>query len=60
MCFLFFYHLKVSPKCAAHVQRVMHQRALDVHLMPEIQIACVKDLGKLCSDKIEKGEVSDN
>ncbi|WP_459806147.1 cysteine rich repeat-containing protein, partial [Herbidospora sp. RD11066] len=24
--------------------------------MPEIQIACVKDLGKLCSDKIEKGE----
>ncbi|CAH3167753.1 unnamed protein product [Porites lobata] len=47
---------KVSPKCAAHVQRVMHQRAVDVHLMPEIQIACVQDLGKHCSEKVEKGE----
>ena len=35
----------------------MHQRAVDVHLMPEIQIACVQDLGKHCSEKVEKGEV---
>ncbi|XP_068684167.1 Golgi apparatus protein 1-like [Montipora foliosa] len=47
---------QVSPKCAAHVKRVMHQRAVDVHLMPEIQMACVQDLGKHCSDKLDKGE----
>lgn len=47
---------KVSLKCAAHVERAMHQRAMDVHLMPEIQRACVVDLGKQCSDQVEKGE----
>ncbi|XP_020607607.1 Golgi apparatus protein 1-like isoform X2 [Orbicella faveolata] len=47
---------KVSPKCAAHVQRVMHQRAVDVHLMPEIQTACVQDLAKHCSEQLGKGE----
>lgn len=52
-----FYHEKVSAKCAAHVQRVMHQRAVDVHLMPEIQMACVKDLGQHCKDQLGKGEV---
>lgn len=50
---------QVSPKCAAHVQRVMHQRAVDVHLMPEIQTACVQDLAKHCSDQLAKGEVID-
>ncbi|XP_020607618.1 Golgi apparatus protein 1-like [Orbicella faveolata] len=50
---------KVSPKCAAHVQRVMHQRAVDVHLMPEIQTACVQDLAKHCSEQLGKGEVID-
>lgn len=47
---------KVSPKCAAHVERAMHQRAVDVNLMPEIQTKCVVDLGKYCSDQVEKGE----
>ena len=51
--------VQVSPKCAAHVQRVMHQRAVDVHLMPEIQTACVQDLAKHCSDQLGKGEVID-
>ena len=51
--------MQVSPKCAAHVQRVMHQRAVDVHLMPEIQTACVQDLAKLCSEQLGKGEVTD-
>ena len=39
------------------MQRVMHQRAVDVYLMPEIQTACVQDLAKQCSDQIGKGEV---
>jgi len=51
--------VQVSPKCAAHVQRAMHQRAVDVHLMPEIQTACVQDLAKLCSEQLGKGEVTD-
>lgn len=51
--------VQVSPKCAAHVQRVMHQRAVDVHLMPEIQTACVQDLAKQCSEQLEKGQVLD-
>lgn len=51
--------MQVSPKCAAHVQRVMHQRAVDVHLMPEIQTACVQDLAKHCSEQLGKGEVID-
>ncbi|CAH3040966.1 unnamed protein product [Pocillopora meandrina] len=49
--------VKVSPKCAAHVERAMHQRAVDVHLMPEIQRAYVVDLGKQCSDQVEKEEI---
>lgn len=36
----------------------MHQRAVDVHLMPEIQHACIQDLGKHCSDQVEKGKVN--
>jgi len=37
----------------------MHQRAVDVHLMPEIQTACVQDLAKHCSEQLRKGEVTD-
>ncbi|XP_020607621.1 Golgi apparatus protein 1-like [Orbicella faveolata] len=50
---------RVSLKCAAHVQRVMHQRAVDVNLMLEIQFACVQDLGKHCSEQLEKGKVQE-
>ena len=49
--------VQVSPKCAAHVQRVMHQRAVDVLLMPEIRMVCVQDLAKHCAEQLGKGEV---
>lgn len=49
--------IQVSTGCAHHVRRVMHQRALDVHLIPEIQEACMDDLGQFCSHSIEKGQV---
>ncbi|XP_067052995.1 Golgi apparatus protein 1-like [Acropora muricata] len=47
---------RVSPKCASHVQRVMHQRAVDVHLMPEIQMNCIQDLAQHCNDRLNNGE----
>ena len=56
---LFSVVVQVSPKCAAHVQRVMHQRAVDVQLMPEIQFPCVQDLAKHCSEQLGEGEVTD-
>lgn len=52
-----FYIFQVSGNCAQHVRRAMHQRALDVHLIPEVQEACMKDLGSHCSHSIEKGQV---
>jgi hypothetical protein len=36
----------------------MHQRALDVHLIPEVQESCMPDLAKHCSQNIEKGQVT--
>lgn len=38
------------------VQRILHQRALDVKLDPELQKQCMTDLGKWCSEKIEAGQ----
>ncbi|XP_001641258.2 Golgi apparatus protein 1 isoform X2 [Nematostella vectensis] len=47
---------KISDDCSSHVRRVMHQRALDVHLIPEVQEGCMRDLGQHCSANIEKGQ----
>ena len=35
----------------------MHQRAVDVNLMPEIQMPCIKDLALYCNDRLNNGEV---
>ncbi|XP_066933880.1 Golgi apparatus protein 1-like isoform X5 [Clytia hemisphaerica] len=50
---------KVSDVCASHVKRVMHQRATDIRLMPEIEKPCMADLGKFCTDRHEEGEEID-
>lgn len=39
------------------VQRILHQRALDVKLDPELQKRCITDLGKWCSEKTDAGQV---
>lgn len=39
------------------MQRILHQRALDVKLDPELQRRCMTDLGKWCSEKAESGLV---
>lgn len=39
------------------VQRILHQRALDVKLDPELQKRCMTDLGKWCSEKTDTGQV---
>ena len=41
------------------VQRILHQRALDVKLDPELQRRCMSDLGKWCSEKTEAGQELD-
>uniref|UniRef100_A0A8C6WRM3 Golgi apparatus protein 1 n=1 Tax=Neogobius melanostomus TaxID=47308 RepID=A0A8C6WRM3_9GOBI len=42
--------------CKVEVQRILHQRALDVKLDPELQRRCMTDLGKWCSEKTEAGQ----
>lgn len=42
------------------VQRILHQRALDVKLDPELQKRCMTDLGKWCSEKTDTGQVRGN
>lgn len=39
------------------MQRILHQRAMDVKLDPALQDKCMIDLGKWCSEKTETGQV---
>ncbi|MBN3288098.1 GSLG1 protein, partial [Polyodon spathula] len=47
---------RLSRDCKAEVQRILHQRALDVKLDPMLQERCMTDLGKWCSEKTESGQ----
>ncbi|XP_029944538.1 Golgi apparatus protein 1-like [Salarias fasciatus] len=47
---------RLSRDCKVEVQRILHQRALDVKLDPELQKRCMIDLGKWCSDKTDTGQ----
>ncbi|XP_061594181.1 Golgi apparatus protein 1-like isoform X1 [Cololabis saira] len=47
---------QLSRDCKVEVQRILHQRALDVKLDPELQKRCMTDLGKWCSEKPEAGQ----
>ena len=49
--------LQLSRDCKVEVQRILHQRALDVKLDPELQKRCMTDLGKWCSEKTDAGQV---
>ncbi|XP_049579323.1 Golgi apparatus protein 1 isoform X1 [Syngnathus scovelli] len=46
----------LSRDCKVEVQRILHQRALDVKLDPELQRRCMTDLGKWCSEKTDSGQ----
>uniref|UniRef100_A0A8C6P216 Golgi apparatus protein 1 n=1 Tax=Nothobranchius furzeri TaxID=105023 RepID=A0A8C6P216_NOTFU len=48
--------MTLSRDCKVEVQRILHQRALDVKLDPELQRRCMTDLGKWCSEKTEAGQ----
>lgn len=52
-----FVFLQLSRDCKVEVQRILHQRALDVKLDPELQKRCMTDLGKWCSEKTDAGQV---
>ncbi|TRY58337.1 hypothetical protein DNTS_031780 [Danionella cerebrum] len=43
----------LTRDCKVEVQRILHQRALDVKLDPELQKRCMTDLGKWCSEKTD-------
>uniref|UniRef100_A0A8C4ZRL3 Golgi apparatus protein 1 n=1 Tax=Gadus morhua TaxID=8049 RepID=A0A8C4ZRL3_GADMO len=47
---------RLSRDCKVEVQRILHQRALDVKLEPELQRRCMTDLGKWCSEKTDTGQ----
>ncbi|KAM9480784.1 Golgi apparatus protein 1b isoform 2-T2 [Clarias gariepinus] len=47
---------RLTRECKVEVQRILHQRALDVKLDPELQKRCMTDLGKWCSDKTDTGQ----
>uniref|UniRef100_A0A665WVE2 Golgi apparatus protein 1 n=1 Tax=Echeneis naucrates TaxID=173247 RepID=A0A665WVE2_ECHNA len=47
---------RLSRDCKVEVQRILHQRALDVKLDPELQKRCMTDLGKWCSEKTDMGQ----
>ncbi|XP_062582222.1 Golgi apparatus protein 1-like isoform X2 [Saccostrea cucullata] len=46
---------KVSKQCKIEIKRVMKQRAQRVQLKPEIEQACLRDLGMHCSDSDDPG-----
>ncbi|TNM90743.1 hypothetical protein fugu_003032 [Takifugu bimaculatus] len=50
---------RLSRDCKMEVQRILHQRALDVKLDPELQKRCMTDLGKWCSEKTDTGQELD-
>uniref|UniRef100_A0A8C7KA40 Golgi apparatus protein 1 n=1 Tax=Oncorhynchus kisutch TaxID=8019 RepID=A0A8C7KA40_ONCKI len=45
---------RLSRDCKVEVQRILHQRALDVKLDPDLQKRCLTDLGKWLYDKTGK------
>ncbi|KAF0042761.1 hypothetical protein F2P81_004098 [Scophthalmus maximus] len=47
---------RVNRDHQVEVQRILHQRALDVKLDPELQKRCMTDLGKWCSEKTDTGQ----
>lgn len=47
---------RLSRDCKSEVQRILHQRALDVKLDPGLQEKCLVDLGKWCNEKTEAGQ----
>ncbi|GCB74538.1 Golgi apparatus protein 1-like isoform X2 [Scyliorhinus torazame] len=47
---------RLSRDCRAEIQRILHQRALDVKLEPALQERCIIDLGKWCSEKTDAGQ----
>uniref|UniRef100_A0A8C1LZJ0 Golgi apparatus protein 1 n=1 Tax=Cyprinus carpio TaxID=7962 RepID=A0A8C1LZJ0_CYPCA len=50
------FNFTLTRDCKVEVQRILHQRALDVKLDPELQKRCMTDLGKWCSEKTDTGQ----
>lgn len=48
--------MKLKNDCLDQIKRVMRQRAVSVHLNPEIEEICLNDLVTLCAEKTKYGE----
>lgn len=48
--------IKIEKPCLKQIQRVMRQRAVSVNLQPEVEEACLQDLGYYCQEKVKKDE----
>ncbi|XP_038076975.1 Golgi apparatus protein 1-like isoform X2 [Patiria miniata] len=48
--------MTLQPGCQAQVHRLLRQRAVSVHLNPQIEANCRSDIGQYCADKTGKGE----
>lgn len=58
--FIYFQKKETSAECTEEVYKVIHNRALDFDLNPELDKACRAELGQFCSDNmVERGSVCD-
>lgn len=48
--------MKLKGSCLDQIRRVMRQRAISVHLNPEIEEVCLNDLATYCFTKTKYGE----
>lgn len=46
----------LKKNCVREIRRAMRQRAISVHLIPEVEDNCLEDLTKFCPLKTKKGE----
>lgn len=46
----------LKKNCIREIRRAMKQRAISVHLIPEVEDNCLEDLTKFCPTKTKKGE----
>ena len=47
--------LNISDECADQVERVLEERAISVHLHPEIDDSCRNELAQFCNDQTGVG-----
>ncbi|CAF0753061.1 unnamed protein product [Didymodactylos carnosus] len=47
---------QLTSECGSELQRLMRIRSKSINLLPEIEDACIQDLGKFCEESDHKGD----